>query len=147
MAVFLGVSRTLSFLNKKPGDLNFWCIGGTSKAAKPGDQLLLYFPQSASSTKNGIGQIYQITSTAQKSDHSACHSFGMSEVETQLLLNLNTHIQIRYMKADPVLRKWGAVGRNMQGVTFAVNSEIWPSLRAMIVASNPNADAVLETVK
>jgi predicted RNA-binding protein with PUA-like domain len=144
MAVFVGVSRQLPLLKSQPGDFHYWCVGGVSMKTKPGDQLLLYFPSNASPTKAGIGQIYQIISHPQSLSSSPCVMYGMSEIKTRLILNLDRHITFRAMKEHPLLQHWGAIRRNMQGVTFAIGDEMWPALRSIIVESNPEADAILE---
>ena len=140
MTVFLGVSRTLALLKSNPGDFNFWCIGGASKNAKAGDQILLYFPVAVSKSKSGIRQIYQITEVKKDLNRSICYNYGMSEVEIQLLLNLDKSVTIKEMKNDSLLKDWGAIKRNMQGVTFAIDIELWPTLRSMIVTGSPNAN-------
>ncbi len=143
MAVFLGVSRTLALLDGEVGDAHFWCVGGASSTAKPGDQILLYFPVSVSRSKAGIGQVYHITSLPRKAAQSRCNNYGMAEVDMCLQLTLRNHIKISDMKADSILQNWGAIKRSMQGVTFAMNSEQWTALRAMIIEKNPDAEIVL----
>ncbi len=144
MAVFVGVSKTLPFLKDTPGKANFWCVSGQTKFAQPRDQLLLYFPLGASRSTYGIAQVYLITSTPRSVYRSPCAARGMSPVDTSLLLNLRERITVKDMKADPVVRDWGAVRRSMQGVTFFVPKEIWPHLRALVVTRNPDADSILE---
>lgn len=149
MAVFLGVSKTLDFLNKKPGDTNFWCVGRESRTAKPGDQLLVYFPRTISKEKAGIGQIYQITSEPQDPVESLCSNYKMYrdkmfQIEMRLQMSLNNHIQIHELRANKELQNWKAVKCSMQGTTFAIDRAFWSSLRAQIVASNPEADAILQ---
>lgn len=143
MRVFLGICRTLSFLVDSPGNKNFWCVGGASRLAAPGDQILLYFPVAVSHTRNGIGQVYQVISKPTSLRTSPCADFAMAHVDTQLLLTLRQRVTMKDMKANAVVRQWGAVQRNMQGVTFLVSQDVWPTLRSMIVERNPEADSVL----
>lgn len=142
MSVILGVSRNLSFLNYKPGDTNYWCVFKGHQKSYTGTLLLLYIPVGASFKYNGISQIYTIISEPDFSN-TLCDIRGMATVNTRLLTNLKNHIRIKDMKRDLVLSTWGAVSRNMQGVTFNVNPEIWMSLRKMIIQNNPELETLL----
>ncbi len=141
--MFLGVSRTLRFLQMKPGEANFWCVAGQSRLARPGDLLLLYFPVANSRVINGIGQIYRITSEPRQMHRSPCASRGMAHVDTTLLGNLENPVTAKDMKGSEVVRTWGALSRSFQGVTFVVSPHIWSVLRATIVAHDPSADSLL----
>jgi hypothetical protein len=143
MRVYLGVSRNLSFLDYAVGQKNFWCVYSNSQPAQPGDLLLLYIPVKASQTRNGIGQIYKIITTPQGGRHAECADRMMSSVETELLLNLDSRITIKDMKRDKVVRQWGALGRNLQGVTFSVPEHIWAGFKAIIIDRNPKAHPLL----
>ncbi len=114
------------------------CITKT-QPAKPEDFLLLYIPVSVSAKQSGIRQIYLITSSPVGSAHAECSSRMMASVETQLLLKLPERVTMKEMKRDPILRKWGAIGRNMQGVTFSIDSKVWLALQALIATRNPDA--------
>ena len=144
MAVFLGISRTIEFLTYKPGDWNFWCIE-KSQHPKRDDLLLLYFPVSVSRIANGIRQIYRITSQPRITNDSECVSRSMAHVDTELLLNLAEGIKFNDLKKHPRVREWGAIRRNMQGVTFTINSTIWLALRTMIEEADPRARAFLQS--
>ncbi len=147
MAIFLGVSKKPSVLLKvSPGQSSFWCVFGGTQKAIPGDLILVYFTASSSVVHDGIKQIYRVMSIPRTIADSECTTHGMSQVETELLLNLDKAIKIREMKEHPIVSQWGAVSRNMQGVTFAIGPKIWPDLREMIVKSNPNVVNVLKMV-
>ncbi len=141
VSVLLGVSRKPQFLQLPIGGTNFWCVH-RRKEVSVGGLLLLYFPVTLYKVHGGIRQIYEITSLG-GADEGECASRGMTSVETRLLFTLDEGIGIREMKADPVVRNLGAVGRNMQGVTFVVQPEIWPALRELIVSHNPEARNIL----
>jgi hypothetical protein len=143
MSVYLGVSRTLAFLEDEPGTKNFWCVSSKSQPTQPGDLLLLYFPVGVSRVLNGIGQVYQITSLPQGGKHSECGDRSMSSIDTELLLNLTEHIRVKDMKRNKIVRQWGALSRNFQGVTFAVPDLIWNALYTMILNQNPEVEEVL----
>lgn len=144
MSVYLGVSRNLAFLKLKPGEPNFWCVGGASRDAKSGDLILLYFPVAVSRTTNGIGQLYKITSAPVVVERSPCASRGMAHVDTELLWNLQTLVTAKDMKAHPIMRDWPPLARSLQGVTFAVSDRFWPHLRSMIVERDPESEKFLE---
>jgi hypothetical protein len=146
MAVYLGVSRTLSLLDSKIKEKSFWCIHPRSQPVQPGDYLLLYVPVTVSKTKNGIKQIYLITTGATAIARSECSNRNMVSVETQLLLTLSNGITIREMKRDRIVREWGAIGRNMQGVTFSINHTIWSRLKSLIAIKNPDAAPLLNDI-
>ena len=139
LAAYLGVSRTLSFLGMKVGASNFWCVEGQSRAAKPGDLLLLYFPRSASGSKQGIGQIYRIVSEPANRGRSECSSRGMLDVDIELLVTLPNKVTASELKADSRLSAWSALRRNFQGVTFLIDEPTWQALQQMIVDQNPAA--------
>lgn len=143
MAVFLGVSRNLGFQALEPGSLNFWCVSGTTRSAVAGDTLLLYFPRSVSEPRQGIRQIYEITSAPKAVVGSPCSSRGMLHVDTQLIANLAIPLTAKDLKAHPIVSRWGAVSRNFQGVTFAIDRSIWMSLRSMVIEKNPDASTLL----
>lgn len=143
MAVYLGVSRTLRFLEMKPGEANFWCVSGQSTAARAGDLLLLYFPVANSARVNGVGQVYRITSEPERSHRSPCADRGMAHIDTTLLANLETRVTAKDMKANEVVSKWPALGRSFQGVTFVVPADVWSALRTMIIDRNPTAEQIL----
>jgi len=144
MKVFLGISRQVEFLKDSPGKMNFWCV--KKNQVQLGDLLLLYFPVSVSHKESGIRQIYRITSipTSSTPNMYECTSRGLFSVETELLLKLGNAIKIQDLKTNPVLSRWGAVSRNMQGVTFDVDKTIWPTLRNLILSRNPNAIVILQ---
>jgi hypothetical protein len=144
MKVFLGVSRQVKFLKDSPGQMNFWCV--KKNQVELGDLLLLYFPVSVSSKESGIRQIYRIVSipTSTTFNMYECSSRGLFSVETELLLMLGNAIKIQDLKTDPVLRRWGAVSRNLQGVTFEVDDTIWPTLRNLIISRNPSSIRILQ---
>jgi|SRR6185295_17463688 len=146
MAVYLGVSRTLSLLDSEIKEKSFWCIHTRSQPVQPGDYLLLYVPVTVSKIKNGIKQIYLITTGPTDITRSECSSRNMVSVETQLLMTLNNGITIREMKRDQTVQKWGAIGRNMQGVTFSMNYAIWSSLKSLIANKNPDAIPLLNDI-
>ncbi len=147
MAVFLGVSKTRSFLALQPGAKNFWCVGGASKNARAEDLILLYFPANVSPKHAGINQVYRITSAPHHMSLSDCAMRGMQHVDTELLLCLETPITIKDLKQHPVLSNWGAVRRNMQGVTFPMSHDVWLALRQLMIERNPEAADILAPVE
>lgn len=143
MELFVGISRNREFRKREPGSQNFWCVAGQSLKAQPGDLLLLYLPVSASPRFQGIGQIYRITSEPRRLNRSQCAIRGMAHIDTELLLTLERPVTAKEMKIHPVVRRWNALSRNFQGVTFAIPDYIWKELRLMILERNPQAATLL----
>jgi hypothetical protein len=143
MAVFIGISKKPGLLLKiRPGEESFWCVYAGTQPTSPGDLLLIYFTAASSKIWQGIAQIYRVTSKPQKNDYSECASYRMAEVKTELLLTIPKPITMKELKAHPSLSRMNAVGRNMQGVTFVVEEHLWPVLKDLIIARNPEVDAL-----
>lgn len=142
MTVYVGVSRKIHFLDDPIGTENYWCVsrtkGGESTRAQVGDLLLMYFPVSASAQRNGIAQFYRIVSQPSKAESSECSSRRMLQVRTVLLCTLSHPVTAQEIKANQILSKWSAVGRNFQAVTFALREELWQELRRLIIEKNPD---------
>ena len=130
MEVFLGVTNRTAPLSLRAGDESFWCVHVTYEA-QPGDLILLH------KTVYGIAQIYQISSEPYADGRFQCTVRDMLTVDTILLANLDRPVSVAEMKADPVLREWGAVRRNFQKTIFRMNSVEWGALRTLIIEKNP----------
>lgn len=138
--VFLGVSRNLRLRDFVPGDKSYWCVFKGAQQAVPQDMILLYFPVVVSGSKSGISQIYRVTSFPESGVSMDCDTRGMAHVEIELIVNIANRVTMKDLKAHPILKEWGAVGRNMQGTTFRVPDNIWPPLKGLILAKNPHLD-------
>lgn len=138
--VFLGVSRNLKLRDFVPGDRTYWCVFKGTQRADPQDIILLYFPVGVSGSQNGISQIYRIVTFPQTGVSMDCDTRGMAHVEIELTANLANRITMKDLKAHPVLKAWGAVGRNMQATTFSVPDDVWQSLKELILRKNPSLD-------
>jgi hypothetical protein len=127
---FLGVSRKSARLKLKPGSRSFWCVSRSSDAGL-GDLIALY------KTGLGVCQIYEIISAPETLVEWECDERSMMSVATELLVNVERPVSARDMKANPLLRSSGAVGRNFQMTTFFLRHEEWQELLNLISAKNP----------
>jgi len=141
-----GSERNLGPPAKSTKDIGWTC----DPSAKPGDLVLSY----RTSPRKDIKYLFEVMSKPRRrparSDRDMPGSErlpGAAECSWRSVFAFHTPLVIAEMRADRVLKDWGALRFNFQNRSFFVEPDIWKRLTVMLTSRNPGVGDALRALR